>query len=399
LKRLLALLVAAAAACGSRSQKAAAPPPPPTVYVATATRHDVPLYIEAVASLAGYVDADIRARVRGFLQSQEYRDGSIVREGQLLFTIDQAEQAAAFGAAKANVERARAALQRNRTLLERSEGLFKTGMISQQDLDNVRTAVVDTEGQLRVAEAAQRQAQLNLSYTRIQSPIPGIAGVALVRVGNLVGQDGPTLLTTVSQLDTMRVYFPMSEMDYVRYPQWFTHVEERDLAWAKKQFTRLDASGAGDPGVQLVLGDGSPYKRRGVVVAVNRQIDASTGTIQVQALVPNPELLLRPGQYARVRMERQGEGKGVISVPEKALVAVQGTYSIGIVKPDKKVELRRVELGPSAQGERIINKGLSEGETFVVEGIQKISDGATVDPKPVATAQATQEPGRSATVR
>jgi RND family efflux transporter MFP subunit len=132
---------------------------------------------------------------------------------------------------------------------------------------------------------------------------------------------------------------------------------------------------------------------------VNRQIDASTGTIQVQALVPNPELSLRPGQYARVRMERQGEGKGVISVPEKALLSVQGTYSIGIVKPDNKVELRRVELGPSAQGERIINKGLSEGETFVVEGIQKISDGAAVDPKPVATAQATQEPGRSATVR
>jgi membrane fusion protein, multidrug efflux system len=398
LKRLLALLVAAAVACGSRSQKAAAPPPP-VVYVATAARRDLPLYIEAVATLDGYVDAEIRARVRGFLHSQEYRDGSMVRAGQLLFTIDQSEQAAAFAAAKATVERARAALQRNRTQLERDEGLFKSGMISQQDLDNARTAVVDAGGQVRVAEAAQQQAQINLSYTRIQSPIPGIAGVALVRVGNLVGQDGPTLLTTVSQLDTMRVNFPMSEMDYIRYPEWFNHVELRDLAWAKKQFARLDANGAGVAGVQLVLGDGRLYKQRGVVVAVNRQIDASTGTIQVQALVPNPEFLLRPGQYARVRMERQGEGKGAIAVPEKALLSVQGTYSLGIVKPDNKVEIRRVELGPTAQGERILTKGLSEGETFVVEGIQKISDGAAVEPKPVATAQATQEPGRSATVR
>ncbi|GAC1535221.1 MAG: efflux RND transporter periplasmic adaptor subunit [Myxococcales bacterium] len=405
--RLLVLTLSFSIGCGA--SKGAPPPaaPPPTVYVATVARQDLPLLLEAVGALDGYVNADIRARVKGYLDSQRYKDGSFVREGQILFTVEAAEQSAALAAAQANVARAKAAQARNRAQLARSEDLFKSGVISQQELDNARAAVADTDGQVLVAGSSLRQAQLNLSYTQIRSPIPGIAGSALVRVGNLVGQDGPTLLATVSQLDPVRVNFPMSEVEYVRHPDRFRRLDQRDLAWAKRQFARLDArgkeqaEGGDDPGLALVLSDGSVYPHRGVVVAVNRQIDASTGTIQVQALVPNPDLLLRPGQYARVRIERQNEGHDVIAVPEKALISVQGTYSLGVVGQDNKVQLRRVEVGPSAAGKRIIVKGLQEGERVVVEGVQKISDGAAVDPKPapVAQANAGQEPGGAASVR
>jgi len=372
------------AGCGE-PKKATGAPPPPTVYVATVARRDVPLYVEAVATLDGYDNADIRARVRGYLQAQNYKDGSAVKRGQALFMIENAEYVTALNAARASLTRARVAQARNRIQLERDRGLFKTGMISQQDLDNVAASVADADGQVQAADAQVQQAQLNLSYTQIKSPIDGVAGIALVRSGNLVGQDGPTLLTTVSQIDPIRVNFPMSEYDFVQNPERFKHLEAHDLAWARAQFAKLDAGQAaegGDPGVEVVLSDGSVYPHRGVMVAANRQIDSGTGTIQLQALVPNADATLRPGQYGRVRIRRQEAGRDMLVVPEKALISVQGTYSVGVVGPDNKVQLRRLELGPSVKGMRISYKGISEGDRIVVEGVQKISDGALVDPKP-----------------
>lgn len=374
---------------GCAESKKAPPPPPPTVYVMAVARHDVALYIEAVGAIDGYDNADIRARARGYLRSQSYKDGSRVKAGQLLFSIEATEYAVAVSSARASVARARVAQARNRVQLERDEGLFKTGMISQQDLDNVAASVADADGQVMAAQAQIQQAELNLSYTQIRSPLDGVAGLALVRVGNLVGQDGPTLLTTVSQLDPVRVNFPISEVDYVRYPERFKHLEGRNLAWAREQFTRLDAKGSAESatsGVEIVLSDGSVFPHRGVIVAANRQIDASTGTIQLQALVPNPDDSLRPGQYGRVRIKRDEVGHDALAVPEKALIPVQGTYSVGVVDQDNKVTLRRVEVGPVVQGARIVEKGLAEGERVVVEGVQKISDGALVDPKPAPTA-------------
>jgi len=367
----------------AKAHKADRALPPPTVYVASVARHDLPLYIEAVGTLDGYVNADIRARVRGFLQTQNYKDGSYVKAGQTLFTIEATEYAAALASANANLTRAKVGVSKNKVELERDQGLFNTGMLSRQDLDNVTANVADTEGQVQGAQAQVTQAQLNLSYTQMRSPISGIAGLALVRVGNLVGQDGPTLLTTVSQLDPIRINFPISEVDYVRYPERFKHLESRDLDWAKKQFSKLAAEKTaedGDRGIELVLSDGSTYAGRGVIVAANRQVDPSTGTLQVQALVPNPELVLRPGQYAHVRMKRQNEGKDALLVPEKALISVQGTYSVGVIGPGNKVKLHRVELGPSAQGQRVVISGIAEGDRIVVEGVQKISEGAVVVP-------------------
>jgi membrane fusion protein (multidrug efflux system) len=361
------------------------PPPPAIVNIATVTRRDVPLYVEAVASLDGYVNAEIRARVRGFLRTQDYKDGAVVKAGQLLFTIESTDYTAAQAEARAAVARARVAQAHNGIQAERYQGLFKTGMVSQQDLDNVTASVADSDAQVQAAVAQLQQATLNLSYTQIRSPTDGVTGLALVRIGNLVGQDGPTLLTTVSQVDPIRVNFPVSELDYVKNPDRFKQLSLRDLAWAKKQFPRLDSGQLtedGDPGIELALSDGSVFPHRGLIVAVNRQIDASTGTLQVQALVPNPDGALRPGQYGRVRIRRQQAGGTVIAIPEKALISVQGSYSVGVVDSDNKVHLRRVEVGPSAQGLRLIEKGLAEGDHIVVDGVQKIADGAVVDPRP-----------------
>jgi membrane fusion protein, multidrug efflux system len=374
-------------ACSNENKKApAGPPPPAPVAVATVAKSDVSLYIEAVGSLDGYVNADIRARVKGYLQSQGYKDGSSVKTGQTLFTIEPTEYQATASSAAAALSRAKVGLARNKTDLTRDQGLLKAGMISQQDVDNATSAVADSEAQVQAAQAQVAEASLNLSYATIKSPIDGVAGLALIRVGNLVGQDGPTLLTTVSQLDPIRVNFPLSEVDYVRYPERFAHLEGRDLAWAKKELARLDAAKTGgkpdDAGVEIVLADGSVYPHQGVIVAVNRQIDATTGTTQLQALVSNPDGVLRPGEYAKVRIHRADEGQNVVTVPEKALISVQGTYSVAIVGPDNKVKMQRLELGSSTNGQRVVLKGLVGGEKIVVDGLQRVQDGATVAPHP-----------------
>jgi membrane fusion protein (multidrug efflux system) len=384
-KPILALLFLSVAHAGCEAGKKPPPPPPPVVYVAPVERRDVPIFVEAIGTLDGYDNADIRARVRGFLRTQGYKDGSAVRAGQLLFTVEATEYVAAQSAARAALTRARVVQAHNRVQLEREQELLKSGMVSQQDVDNATANFADADGQVQAAQAQLQQADLNLSYTQIHSPIDGVAGLALVRIGNLVGQDGPTLLTTVSQIDPIRVNFPMSEADFVKYPERFKDLDARDLAWAKRQFSRLEASGktdTGDPGLEVVLTDGSTYPHRAVIVTTNRQIDPSTGTIQVQALVPNPDGNLRPGQYGRVRISHPEEGRAVLVVPEKALIPVQGTYSVGVVGPDDKVQLRRVDVGPSVQGLRVVEKGVVEGDRIVVEGVQKITDGAQVVPKP-----------------
>jgi membrane fusion protein (multidrug efflux system) len=380
-KRLFCFVVLAVGAC---AEKKPPPPPPPTVLVAPVARQDLALFIEAVGTLDGYVNADIRARVKGYLRSQDYKDGSPVKEGQLLFTIEPEEYANSVASANAALVRAKAAKDNGVVSLSRSQALAEQGLVSTQNVDNAVAQAADSNGQVLSAQASLAQAQLNLSYTQIHAPVSGVAGLALVRVGNLVGQDGPTLLTTVSQLDPIRVNFPMSEIDYVRFPNRLKNLGGRDVAWAKKQFPKLDAkekAETDDPGLELILADGSVYPHRGVLVAANRQVDASTGTIQLQALFPNVDGALRPGQYGRVRIQREDQGKASLVVPEKALINVQGSYSVAVVGADHKVKLRPVDLGPPAQGMRIVLKGVNEGESIVVDGVQKATDDALVNPK------------------
>jgi membrane fusion protein (multidrug efflux system) len=373
------LFAMALAACGQA--KAKFQPPVPTVTVVPVAKRDVPLFIEAVASLDGYVNAEIRARVKGYLEAQKYQDGAAVKQGQPLFAIERAEYTSSLATAQANLARAQTLVIHNRAQLERRQSLAASGVVSKQDLDDAHASAADAESQVLAARAHQQQAQLNLSYTEIRSPVSGVAGLALVRVGNLVGQDGPTLLTTVSQVDPIRVNFPFSEVDYLRSPERFKGLEGRDLAWAMKQFEALPAGGtvSGDPGLELILADGSTYPRRGVIVAANRQVDPSTGTIQIQALFPNPDASLRPGQYGRIRLRRQDAGQNALVVPEKALIQLQGTYSLAVVGPDNKVQQRRVEVGPSNGELRIINSGVGAGERVVIEGLQQARDGTVVN--------------------
>jgi membrane fusion protein (multidrug efflux system) len=361
------------------------PPPPASVLVVPVARQNLPLFIEAVASIDGFVNADIRARVRGFVRGQHYKDGATVKQGQLLFSIEPDEYANAVAAARASLVRAEAAKTNGAIELVRNQQLSKEGLVATQVLDNAVAAEKDANGQVLAARASLQQAELNLSYTQIHAPVSGVAGLALVRAGNLVGQDGPTLLTTVSQVDPIRVNFPMSEIDYVRFPERLQHLEQRDIAWARRQFARLDAqqkAEGDDPGLELLLADGHVYPHRGVLVAANRQVDTSTGTIQLQALFPNPDGTLKPGQYGRVRILREDEGQEALIVPEKALISVQGSFSLGVVGRDLRVHLRQVEVGAAARGMRIVTKGVNEGDQVVVEGLQKISEGSLVAPLP-----------------
>jgi membrane fusion protein (multidrug efflux system) len=361
------------------------------------TRRDWASYLEAVASLDGYVNAEIRARVRGYLSTQDYKEGGYVKANQRLFTIQRSEQESAVGSANATLARANAAAERTRSQLLRVQALFNSGAISQQQIDDATAAAADAQAQVEGARAQLKQAQLNLSYTELRSPLSGIAGMALVRVGNLVGQDGPTLLTTVSQIDPMRVSFPVSERDYVSYQKRFRQLAERDLTWAQKQFAKLEHGENAendDPGVELILSDGSTYSHRGVVVTAGRAFDPSTGTIMLQALIPNPDGLLRPGQHGRVRLRRQQASLMALTVPQKALISVQGQYSLGVIGAQDKVQLRRVRVGESVSGTSVIDEGVNEGERIVVEGLQKISDGQRVSPQPApeVTASATDQP-------
>lgn len=371
------LVVAHLAGCGSGKAKAA-PPPPPKVIVTPVVRKDVPLYIEAVASLDGYVNAEIRARVRGILQAQSYKDGAAVAAGQLLFSIDRSEFQAALDAAKAALARTRTAAVHNKSRLNRTTSLSAARVVSQQDIEDAQAAAQDADDQVRAATAQLEQASLNLSYTEIRAPIAGIAGLAQVRIGNLVGQAEPTLLAIVSAVDPIRVNFPMSEIDYVQAADRLKGLDGRDRAWAEARFAEM-ARGLGvDDSLELLLADGTSYPRRGVIVAISRQIDPTTGTIQLQALFPNPDKVLRPGQFGRVRMRRADAGRGALVVPEPALAQVQGMYTVAVVGADGRVKVRRVDVGPSAGALRIIKSGVQAGERVVVEGVQKATDGALV---------------------
>jgi membrane fusion protein (multidrug efflux system) len=383
----LVLAVTMLAGCSETRAKGAAPPPPGVV-VGPVRRQNVPIYTTAVGTMSGYIDAEIRARARGYLQAQRYKDGSTIKQGDLLFTIEPAEYQAALSSARAGLARAESAQLHNRAQLERRRQLIKSRVVSEQDLEDAEASARDADNQVEAARAQLRQAQLNLSYTQIRSPISGVAGVALVRLGNLVGQDGPTLLTTVSQVDPTRVTFPLGEIDYVSSAERLRQVQQRDVAWVRRQFARLDRGQPaedGDPGLEIVLADGKPYRHRGLLLSANRQMDPGTGSIQLQAVFPNPDNLLRPGQYGRVRMIRPELGHDALVVPESAVSQMQGQSSLAVVGPDNRVHLKKVEVGPSAGPLRIINSGVQPGERVVVEGVQKVSDGALVAPQPAAS--------------
>jgi membrane fusion protein (multidrug efflux system) len=320
-----------------------------------------------------------------------------VKSGQLLFTIEPGRLSAAVASLARASTRAKVAQAHAKVQLERDQGLLKTGMLSQQDLDNATANLDDADGQVQAAQAQLDQAQLNLSYTQIHSPIDGVAGIALVRVGNLVGPGRADAADDrVAARPDPRELPDQRGRLHPKHCDRFDHLEQRDLAWAKKQFAQARRGRSppddGDPGVELVLADGSTYAHRGVIVTANRQIDSSTGTIQIQALVPNPD-----GRCARavrpVRIKRRDAGTTCSSCPRRRSSRA-GDLLGRRRRRRQQGALKRVELGPTAQGLRVVTKGIAEGDKIVVEGVQKISDGALVDPKPAASGERRPRPRR-----
>lgn len=337
-------------------------PPPPVVEVMTVIQKDVPVYREWVGTLDGMVNAVIRAQVQGYLIKQNYREGDQVRKGQVLFEIDPRTFQASLEQAKGQLEAQQARWTTAKANLARVKPLAEQNAVSKKDLDDSIGAEHSARAAVLSAQAAVDKAQLDLNFTKIVSPIDGIAGLAKAQIGNLVGPGGTEELTTVSTVNPIKVYIQVSEQEYL---QSGANVERR----------RIDKEFAG-----LILADGSTYSHRGAFGFADRQVDVKTGTIRVAAIFPNPNNFLRPGQYGRVRVATSIH-KGALLVPQRAVIEIQGKYMVAVVGADNKADMRPVKPGERIDTLWVILEGLKPGESVVVEGIQKVRQGMPVTPK------------------
>jgi membrane fusion protein (multidrug efflux system) len=365
--------VALASGCGKPKPTS---PPPPVVSVAPVEQRDVPGYREYAGVLQAYVSAEARARVEGFLLEQRYTEGAFVKQGQVLFVIDPKPFEAAKLQAEGNLAQAKAALEKAEADVARDRPLVEKQAVSQEDLDHAVAARDSAVGQVATAEGALRTANLNLGYTRVVALVDGIGGIAEVRIGNLVGQGQPTLLATVYQVDPIRLVWSLPEREYI------------DLAQTVADFERAQAKegGAIPPeasSVQLVLADGSLFPAKGSIAIVGGPVDPATGTLTVQALYPNPDRLLRPGQYGRIRF--RNDIQHAVVVPQRAVAQLQGQDQVAVVSEGDKIGMRSVKLGPRSGAFVVVDSGLRPGERIVIDGVSKVRDGQPVIAKPADT--------------
>ncbi|MBI1818490.1 MAG: efflux RND transporter periplasmic adaptor subunit [Deltaproteobacteria bacterium] len=351
-------------ACEQKSEPPAAPPP--EVVVTDVIQKDVPIYQEWVGSADGNINAQIRARVRGYLQSRDYAEGSLVRTGDLLFAIDPRPYQAALDQAKGELGRADAALTKTQQDVARYTPLAAEGAISRQELDNAVQANRANKATVDAARANVEKAQLDVDWTQLKSPIDGIAGISVASVGDLISES--SVLTTVSQVDPIKVSFNISEQEYLRLADRI----------------QLDKPNHQEATLELILADGNVHAHGGTASAANRQVDVKTGTMTIVSVFPNPGNRLRPGQYAKVRAVIESR-PGALLVPQRAVQEIQGTYQVAVVGADNKVAMRTVKPGPRVGNLWVIDDGLKSGERIVSEGLQKVRDGVTVSPKPAAS--------------
>jgi membrane fusion protein (multidrug efflux system) len=361
---LAALVVFSFAFSGCKKKKAP-PPPPPEVQVITVNPTNVPIFEEWIGTLDGSVNAQIRAQVSGYLLTQNYAEGSVVKTGQLLFQIDPRPFQAALDQTKAKLAQDQAQVEKSRLDVERFAPLAKDKAISQETLDDAVQTGFSAQAQVKSDEATIENAILNLSFTKITSPIDGLAGLAQVQIGDLVGSSSG-VLTTVSTLNPIKVYFQVSEQSYL-------------IFWRK--FVSLENTNSIPPPLELILSDGSVYPAKGKFFFADRQVNINTGTIQVVGLFPNEEYLLRPGQYGRVRAQTQTKTNALV-VPQRAVNELQGAYQVAVVGESNKVAITSVKVGEQVGSAWIIAEGLKPGERVVVEGTQKAKAGVVVNPKP-----------------
>jgi len=390
--------------------------PRPTVEVAPVEQKDVPIFGEWIGTLAGQVNADIKAQVAGYLLRRDYQEGSYVQKGQLLFEIDPRPFQAALDQAKGQLAQAEAQLVQAEAQLATAEAnqhkseldvdkyapLAKAEAVSQQDLDNAvqtnlanqaqvkaaKAAIVAAKAQIQAGQAAVETASINLGFTRVTSPIDGIVGIAQAQVGDLVSASSGAL-TTVSTLDPIRDYFTVSEQTYLelhatamsqlRRPATDFTVSAQEFLKLQKQ---LSSSDSRRWRLQLILADGSTYPYEGDFYFADRSVDQNTGAIQLAALFPNPGNVLRPGQYGKVRAVVSIR-KGALLVPQPAVTELQGSYEVAVVGPDDRVAIRPVKVGERVGTKWVIEEGLKPSEHVVVEGQQMLRPGMTVQPKPL----------------
>jgi RND family efflux transporter MFP subunit len=364
---------------GCETKTEAAPPPPPEVQVVPVQQKDVPIYGEWVATLDGYVNADIRPQVTGYLLKQNYREGMLVRKGDVLFEIDPRPFQAALEQVKG--QQAQAEAQRGKTELDvqRDTPLAKQSAIPQAQLDNDIQANAAAAAVVRGSKAQVEQARLNLEFTKVRSLVDGIAGLAKGQIGDLVG---PTaVLTTVSQVEPIKVYFSVSEQEYLPFASRISEIVTGKRALGAKK------------NLELILADGSVYPRKGSILVADRQVDAKTGTIRFAAAFENPSGVLRPGQFARVRLPTS-VAKNAVLVPQRSVIETQGSYQVAVVTPDNKASLRPVKVGERVGDMWIIQSGVQPEERVIVEGFQKVKEGAPVAPKPFQPSGGQAQPSR-----
>jgi len=359
---LMAMSMPLAVGGCNKGEKAKAPQVP-MVEVAAVVQKDVPIYDEWVGALDGSINAVIRPQVTGYLISQNYREGEQVKKGRILFEIDPRTFQAALNQAKAQLSQQKARHDTTKANLARIRPLAEKNAVSQKDLDDAVGAELSARAAVESAQAVVEDAQLNLGFTKITSPVDGIAGIAKTQLGNLVSPSSPDELTAVSTVDPIKVYINISEQKYLKIRASGDKVDLMPL--------------------QLILADGSVYPYEGRFALADRQVDPTTGTLKVGALFPNKDNLLRPGQYGRIRAKMLVK-EGALLVPQRAVTEMQGKYLVAVVGPENKIDIRPVQVGERIGSDWLIDKGLQPGDRVVAEGTQKVRSGAIVTPKPFA---------------
>ena len=343
---------------------------PPKVSVIETRARNVPLYMEFVGQTSGLKDIAIRARVEGFLEGLHFQEGAQIRKGDLLYTLESQPFREKVATRLSEVAAAETLLAKASGDLGRIKPLAEINAVSQSNLDEARAAQEAAIANLEAAKANLRAAEIQLGYTKIFSPINGIIGKTKAKVGDFVGRDpNPVILNTVSQVDTILVTFFITESQYLRAAR---HLARADKADKKERGDRKD-------NFELILIDGSVYEHKGNADFIDREVNTTTGAMLVQASFPNPSKILRPGQFARIKIKVEDVKDGIL-IPQRCVMELQGLFSVYVITAENKVETREISVGPKVGSFWLIQDGLGPGEKVVYEGLQKVKDGITVNP-------------------
>jgi membrane fusion protein (multidrug efflux system) len=359
-----ALLLGITSGCSRKPEQVA--PPPPEVLVTTVTPRDVPVMHEGVATLEGFITANINAQVQGYIISRDYKEGSVVKKGDLLFQIDPRPFQATLDQAKGNLAIAQANYRKADADVKRAMNLFKEKVISDQERDTYINSASSTKANVQAGEAAVRTAEINLGYTKIIAPIDGIVGIATAHVGDLVGP-GTGALTTISQVDPIKAAVNVGEQSFTEFITDHPDPDERERYLQGLQF-------------DLFLADGTRYPHKGKFYSEDRNLDPKTGAIRMELTFANPGNRLRPGQFGKVRAVVK-VAKGALVIPEQAVTEIQGNRLVAVVDSENKIAMRPVKMGEHSGGMWQVIEGVKPGEKVVVQGLLKVRPGMPVTVK------------------